>query len=372
MASKPCLILTDKTVHNLLIDLKRDEIITFLNSIGSTLGSFSVGNERPHQPEPTTIVRNEGRKHLFRPFTSASNVGIKIIVDPRKALASQSTKDQSGEERQRLMGLHGIVAVCDINGFPNGFINAEELTGYRTTLSAMLLYVRRKETQNMVVFGAGKQALWHIRIALGLRGEEIEKITVVNRSMGRLDALVKQIKEENDERWKANVAFESVHSNDQEMLQSALAEADVVFCTTPSNEILFPAGSLRKMGSCYISAIGSWSKDMIELDPELLKTAAGRDEEKGLVVVDDREECRKNAGEIVQSGLSEDKVVEVGEVLDLIEGSDSELRTKTVNCLECGLVVYKSVGVSLTDLAAGQALLDLAWKKNVGTVVADF
>lgn len=372
-----CLVLSDATVHNLLINLTRDEIHTFLGKIEECLKDFSVGDERSHQPDPVVINR-DGRKNLFRLFNSSTGVGVKIIVDPSQALASELQRDDDLEatraEKNKLMGLHGILALCDQNGFPTGFINAEEITGFRTSLSAMILFVHRARTAKIVVFGAGKQALWHIRLALALRGEDIQRISVVNRSIERTKDLLCQVQKENGEKWKAqHVSFESVATGDAERLKSVVNEADVVFCTTPSQEVLFPADYvLGKEEGCYVSAIGSWSADMIELDPELLRVAALRDSDKGLVVVDNGEDCRKNTGEVAQSGLGEDQIAEVGEVLDLIARPTSKLRGETVKCLERGLVVYKSVGVSLTDLTAGQALLTLALKNKEGLPVPKF
>lgn len=371
-----CIVLRDAEIHKILIELGRDEILAFLKKVATSLRDLSVAGERVHQPGPITIAR-DGRKNLFRPFTSSSGVGIKIIVDPSEALQSEHKnppKDEADRiERQRLAGLHGILALCDQNGFPTGFLNAEEITGYRTSLSAMILYVKRSKTANIVIFGAGKQALWHVRLVLALRGEEIRRITIVNRSSERTQALIAQIERENEERWKAAVNFEGVRTSETGALEAVLGDADVIFCTTPSKEALFPAEWItnRKSG-CYISAIGSWSAQMLELDPTLLHFAAQERGDDGVVVVDDREECMKSAGEVIQSGLAESSITEIGEILDLETKPKTDLQEKMMNCLESGLVVYKSVGVSLTDLSAGQALLDLARKNKSGTAVSDF
>jgi len=362
------LVLTDKTVHKILMALTKPEIMTFLTKIGTSLQNFSVGDERSHQPEPAVIQRADGRKSLFRSFTSDTGVGVKIIVDPAAALGRESEAEQ-----KRLRGLHGVLALCDQNGFPDGFVNAEEVTGYRTSMSAMLLYVRRARTRNVVVFGAGKQALWHLRLALALRGGEIGQVTVVNRSEERTKELLEVIERENREGWKAEVRFEGLKAADEEAVGRALGEADVVFCTTPSKQVLFPARYLTgKKEGCYVSAIGSWTKDMIELDGELLSEVAGRGASKGLVVADNREDCMVSAGEVIQSGLGVDKIAEVGEILHLLEGESSERQDKTKECLETGFVVYKSIGVSMTDLAAGQAVLEMARKQGEGVSIPDF
>lgn len=76
-----------------------------------------------------------------------------------------------------------------------GILNAAEVTAFRTALGSMLLYVHRRRTGSVLVFGAGAQARWHIRLALLLRGEEIRHIAVVNRSRVRAEELVAELRE---------------------------------------------------------------------------------------------------------------------------------------------------------------------------------
>lgn len=369
-----CVVLGDKAVQDLLINLNKDEALFFLNQIQESLKSFSLSDERSYQPDPAVINRPDGRRNLFRLFTSPTGVGVKIIVDPSQALANDQSIEDSAE-KNRLMALHGIIALCDENGFPTGFINAEEVTSYRTSLSSMILYVRRQKTANVVVFGAGKVALWTIRLILILRGNGVKRITVINRSASRTTDLLAQIKEENDRSWKASVKLEQLESNDEVGLENCLGQADAIFCTTPSKQVLFPARYLlseSRSSSCYVSAIGSWQANMIELDPELLQHVAGQDDSRALVICDDRESCLTHTGEMVQSGLKKEKLAEVGEILDMIDGGASEHGDKTKRCIEDGFVIYKSVGVSLTDLAAGQAILKMAKRKDQGTSIPDF
>lgn len=366
------MVLNDANVHEILISLTKNEIHVFIDKIATALKDFSVSGDREYQPEASIINRPDGRKNLFRLFTSSTGVGAKIIVDPARALVRERTF-ASEAEKNRLTSLHGILAICDENGFASGFINAEEVTGHRTSISAILLYTRRKETGNIVVFGAGKQALWHTRLALALRGDEIKTITFVNRTAERTRAMLEQIKKENEAQWQSSAEFRAIiTSSPNSEVEEAIGQADVVFCTTPSKEILFPAKYLtsRKNG-CYISAIGSWQADMIELDPEVLKHAAGLGGGKGMVVVDDLVECCKGSGEIIQSQLDENQIAELGTLLKKDDQSSSE-SDEIARCLEDGFVVYKSAGVSVTDLAAGQALLQIARQRKLGISVPDF
>ncbi|KAF9890102.1 hypothetical protein FE257_006263 [Aspergillus nanangensis] len=370
-----CIVLGDSTVHEILINLTTPEILLFHDQIVNSLLDFSVGGERSYQPSPSVVVRPNGQKSLFRPFTSASSVGAKIIVDP--AAKSTSANDKSGGPT-----LHGILVVCDEDGIPTGIINADEITGYRTSLMAIIPYLWRRETAHIVVFGAGKQALWHLRLALALRGSEISSITIVNRSKARAQVLLSTLQSENQTRWKSTCTMdclETTAADYDQTLGGVLSRANVIFCTVPSQQPLFPAQYVteredRANTGPYISAIGSWQADMIEVDPTIMQYAVGPDQgfnstggPGGTILVDDRENALANAGEIVQSQLKAEHMIEVGELLqfqsDTPSGPQKERCTKW---MEEGLLVYKSVGVSVTDLAAGNALLDLAKEKSMG------
>lgn len=366
------LVLGDAAVHELLINLEKDEILGFQNELATCLAAFAVGEERKYQPEPGIINRPEGQKILLRPFTSPDSVGTKIIVDP----APVTTSD--GEVRRP--PLSGVLALCDNGGNPTGIINAKEVTGYRTSLSAMIPYMWRQDTENIVVFGAGKQALWHVRLALALRGSEIRSVTVVNRSLPRAQELVDQVKTENEQRWKSEAKLTCLASSQVEAdksLETLLTDASVIFCTVPSTSPLFPGSYLtekvKKGGRApLVSAIGSWQADMVELDSELVKYAVNTPygEARGKIIVDDDQSVKSHAGEVVQNDLQDQDMVPLGALVK--QQQNGQLSKHQSEWMAKGFVVYKSVGVGLTDLTAGNAILTLAKKKNVGTSVSDF
>lgn len=373
------IVLGDDAVYQILISLKRDEIVNFRDEIAGALLNFSVGDERSYQPDAAVITRPDGRKTLFRPFTSKTGPGVKIIVDPVSA-ATNSGVAQNGStstKRGKPPTLHGILVVCDEDGLPRGLVNAEEITAYRTSMSVMIPYSWRANTANIVVFGAGKVALWHIRLILGLRGEEIKRITVVNRSYDRACSMIDQFQQENEKHWKSAVVFDCIdygHAEYQNRLKELIDQADVICCTTPSSHPLFPAQFLkrgaREQQSTFISGIGSWQPEMAELDPALFRDAANA--ENGAVVVDDRVSALKHSGEIIQSGLEEGQMLELGQVLHSRKQSCGDLSQNLEQILRSGFVVYKSIGVSMTDLAAANAVLALATEKSRGVSITDF
>ncbi|CAM1507757.1 Fc.00g046050.m01.CDS01 [Cosmosporella sp. VM-42] len=313
MGMSKFLVLGDSSVHELLVNLSKDEIISFQKELGKSLQEFSVDEERLYQLSSSFINRPNGQRTLFRPFTSQSSVGTKIIVEPAP-IPSQTADGSRNLHRPQI---HGIPALCDENGLPTGVINAEEVTGYRTSLCALIPYLWRRNTEHIVVFGAGKQALWHLRLALALRGSEIRLITVVNRSEIRAKSLIDKLEEENELRWKSPCAMESLDSTRddyEKRIETLLSASDVVFCTVPSQQPLFPLRYVTRIGrdrkQPYISAIGSWQPDTLELDPEILRHAVeipgGYSPESGAVIVDD---C---APGIVKRGGGHSKRLESG------------------------------------------------------------
>jgi hypothetical protein len=74
--------LGNEAVYNLLINLTKEETLHFLHITEKSLEVFSVNGERAYQAPPTSAARPNGQRTLFRPFTSDSAVGARIIVTP--------------------------------------------------------------------------------------------------------------------------------------------------------------------------------------------------------------------------------------------------------------------------------------------------
>ncbi|KAF2724199.1 ornithine cyclodeaminase [Polychaeton citri CBS 116435] len=372
-----CIVLSDFIVHEILVDLPRSDIIAFKDKLEVCLEEFSTTEGREYQPEPDVVIRSDGRKTLFRPFTSPSSVGAKIVVDtagvdPARAPVSDGHTESA---KPVSLALHGLVVVCDKNGLPTGILNVEEVTGYRKSMNVMIPYMWRQNTKRIVMFRAGKQALWHLRLALALRGSEIERITVVNQSYLRAQTLVDRLQQENRQRWSSTAAIgclDSSHPDYEQALKELLLEVDVVFCTVPTRQALFSSryitSSMR--GSPFISAIGSWIPEIAELDPEILSYRP-KGETGSSILVNDRANAMSNSSEVL---------VEVGEVLKLLreKGTLSQnehghsKRNSLLTWLRPGFVVYKSIGLRVTDLAARNAILSLAQDRGVGICIPDF
>lgn len=261
----------------------------------------------------------------------------------------------------------------------------------------------------VVIFGAGAQAYWHLRVALLLRGKEIHHVRIINRTFATAGPLLRTIY--TSPLWTAlrssnpKLDFTLLtpeYGEYQRLLKEYIRSADVIFCTVPSTEPLFPASFLtssegRRKGR-YLSLIGSYQSSMCEVSPEILRAAVEGGSTKsvragGAVVVDSLEACLKDAGEIVRARLEAHQLVELGELimmkraarreiemgsggdgqdLNSASASDSDAAGGMVAWLKEGNVVYKSVGVGVMDLSVGMEIVRLAREKGVGITIDNF
>lgn len=282
---------------------------------------------------------------------------------------------------------------------PYAFLAAEELTAFRTALASTIIFNRRSSVHSITVFGAGKQAAWHIRLALILRGGQIHHVDIVNRSFARAKSLMHEFyaSPEWEQLRNANPKLQfsivsSEYGEYQRLLKEHIRKADVVFLCTPSTSPLFPHEYLtstegRKKGR-YISAIGSYRPHMIELDPEILRQAVAPEhkhhhhrhaDKGGVIVVDSLEACLKEGGEVIQAGIGAEQLVELGELLMVRKASMKEIEMGTGegekglrDWLMKGNVLYKSVGLGVMDVCVGEDLVALAMERGIGTSVEGF
>ncbi|KAJ5656896.1 hypothetical protein N7507_008846 [Penicillium longicatenatum] len=287
----------------------------------------------------------------------------------------------------------GSVTLLDGESLPFALINAHELTAFRTALASLMIFNKRKKVRTLLVFGAGTQAYWHIRLALTLRGDEIHRVYIVNRSFDRAAKLLRDIYLPENSDWRRDVKFSAVSSDFGDylrILKEHVRKADVIFCCTPSLTPLFPAEFLtsregRQKGRLII-AVGSYKAHMAELHPDILRDEVNvtpphrhfhkHTRRSGVVVVDSLDAAIKEAGEVIQAGVKPKQLVELGELLmvrhaTLNEDGQSEDKGLT-EWVEKGNVIFKSVGLGLMDLVTGGDLVRLARERNLGTTVDDF
>lgn len=185
----------------------------------------------------------------------------------------------------------------------------------------------------ITAFGSGEQAYWHIRLALMLRGSTIRHVNIINQRFSesakhilkRFHAVPADIKKR--EGW-TDADFGILtpgYGEFTRLLREQVRAADVIFCCTPSRKALFDhailtSGEGRRKGRLIV-AIGSYTPDMLELPLELVHQAVKTHEkghrhfhkhatEGGVVIVDTLDGALKEAGEVIQGGLSPKQLIE--------------------------------------------------------------
>ena len=364
-------VLSDHDIKQLLSNLTSSDTHELIRALREVLVAYSCQNEQQFQPERSVISRPDEQRSLFMPATTPQSIGVKIV-----GIAPPAPSSTSPEASSPPPSIRSVLTICNAVGEAVGILNAAELTAFRTALGSMLLYQFRKETANVLVFGSGKQAEWHIRLAVLLRAQDLRKIVIVNRGRGRARRLIANLVEDSHPSWPSHIKLHQFEEGN-EILEDMVADADAIFCTTPSTEPLFPARFLTSASaqrkSRYIAAIGSYRLHMAEIDPELLKAMVdpsgmfSQQVWEGHITVDTREGCLQEAGELVSAGIDPSKMLEVGRILN-----SKDVPSAHTEWLERGFVLYKSVGVGVMDIAVGRQLLQLAKAKGIGTTLAAF
>lgn len=344
-------LLTESSIATILTSLTPSQGQEFLNILIQSLSSLNTNNAI-HQPARTSIITDQSTA-LFMPVSNTTTTGIKIVHVPRAR------------------PIAGVINLFDPeNGHLLGILGAAEITAFRTALATMTLFVRATGEQtgikreDIVVFGSGRQAEWHARLALLLTPPGSTKsITFVNRGRARLQALEEEVfpvlRGEYPGVTMDTLSQETLSQDDYEArLQSLLGGSDVIFSCTPATEPNFPFAYLQQHPKRrFLGLIGSYKPQMQEIDTETLLSGGGK------IYVDSKEACLEESGELIRAGVTEDQLVEIGEVYG---GSSAVQIDANSN------VVFKCVGMGLMDLVIAKQVLEVAIKQGQGMNVEGF
>ena len=272
-----------------------------------------------HATVPVRVaLESEKGVSLFMPahLTDVDQAGAKVVsVNPGNAA----------------LGLPAIHALMD------GTWLTALRTGAVGGLAADLL--AREESRTVALFGAGVQARTQLEAVRCVR--DIEHVRIFSPSGSSADKLAREL---------VDVTAISASSPNE-----ALDGADIVIAATNSKTPVFDS-TLIEPGT-HVTGVGSFTLDMIEVDPALVQRAR--------VIVDQREAIMEEAGEIVaaiREGLVDESVM-VAEIGEVVSGrhpgrtSDDEI------------TFFKSVGNAVQDVAVASLVMQRAEATNRGVVV---
>lgn len=247
----------------------------------------------------------------------------------------------SGKARQYL-----VCIFCSETGRLLAMIAASNLgllrTGATSGLATRLL--ARPEAHRLALIGSGKQARMQAHAIAAVRS--LTEIQVFSRSEVKRKAFADLLGRE--------LGME-VRATDSG--PSCVEGADIVTTATTSPEPVV-LGKWLSPGT-HVNAIGANSASRRELDSEAVLKA-------GMVVVEDQEQARVEAGEIID-------LVAAGRTRwpDTVELGAIVQRKRPSRANEHQITVFKSLGVALADVVFAHAIYQKAVEHHVGTTIHD-
>ncbi|QOS99836.1 ornithine cyclodeaminase family protein [Brevibacterium sp. JNUCC-42] len=247
--------------------------------------------------------------------------------------------------------LIGMIAVFNAEtGVPIGMTDASYITGMRTGAAGALgaKYLARKTSENLLIVGAGNQAVFQIAATL-TELPNIKKVRVAAQKSEGAKSFIYGIRNKLQNEFGIStqeITFEAV-----EDLEKAVNDSQIIITVTPSRKPIIKKEWIQK--GTHISCIGADMEGKQEIDSGIMSSA--------LIFVDDMEHC-KDVGEIEiplkQGVISEKDIIgEIGDlILDKVKGRTNEDQ----------ITIFDATGMALLDIATAEIALKHGEKNGLG------
>ncbi|KAL1731946.1 hypothetical protein EV714DRAFT_207920 [Schizophyllum commune] len=350
------LVLSAADVEKATASMSPDELQILMANVFRTL---SRGDRWLSSTPHRTSISMSQHTALFMPARIATDAltgtTIKVVSVP----------SSPGDTR----GLPGSTLVLDEDtGAVKAIVNSRSLTALRNAAGSLLSnrIVGMDAPTTIATFGSGKQIEAHLHLFLRAY-PTIIRCSIINRSANeRLTKLADALRAA-----FPNVTVETfstaTHSQADGSVEGAVHSANIVICATSSTAPLFPSSWVQP--GAHVILIGSYKPHMKEVDTDLVNRALAR-----TLIVDSRDACAQEAGELLEAKVDMATVSEIGELVE-VDG-EGKLRTTLPQPKgkegHNGVTMFKSVGVGLQDVAIACAAVDKARAMGLGTTVEGY
>ncbi|WWC58049.1 uncharacterized protein I303_100584 [Kwoniella dejecticola CBS 10117] len=317
--------------------------------------------QTPHRitvsSEETTMLFMPARAPTISTSASASTgststtTSIKIVSVPQKSDG----------------GLPGTTLILDEkSGKVKAVVNARKLTALRNAAGSALFlqqFPNPSPPQHLILFGSGAQCHSHALLFLELH-PSLDEITFVVRSDTPRSSSV--ISELSSQYPKVNITAAVHPSSSSEGLDDLVGRGDIIVTATSSAEPLFKSNTNSPKKGSRVILIGSYKPTMHEIDTPLIKRAG--------LVVDSADACLRESGELIDAHIQKDDLVELGEVLNDDQQKAARKKQQVIDRAgeSDGVIVFKSVGLGIQDVAITKLVLEEAERLNLGNIVEDY
>jgi ornithine cyclodeaminase len=280
----------------------------------AALESALLNGVDPEEDSPRLFSPAPGGEFLLMPAAGGTYSGVKALtVAP-------------GNPARGLEKIQGVYLLVDSDTLaPLAVMDGTELTAIRTPATTLLAVTHileaapEAQVQRVLVFGAGVQALNHVRAAHALLPGV--SFAVVGRRSERTRDLIATLAEEGIDVSEGSVAD--------------VPGADVVLCTTTSTTPLFDGGLVAP--HAVVAAVGQHGLDAREVDATLVRRSD--------VVVEGRASALREAGDLIPArSVEEWRELRPTNLRELVRGEFT--RTPGRPCL------YSGVGMAWEDLVS--------------------
>ncbi|MGH8290416.1 MAG: ornithine cyclodeaminase family protein [Steroidobacteraceae bacterium] len=236
--------------------------------------------------------------------------------------------------------IQAAVIVFSQTGAPVAVLDGALVTRLRTGAASALAasYLSRTDSSHLLVIGTGAlapyMALGHCSI------RPIKRVSVSGREQARAQATAAQIR---------SLVGEDVEVAAVTSLEQAVVAADIISCATSSTQPVFCGKWLRP--GTFLDLVGSFSPNRREADDEAVL--------RSRLFVDTLEGAMSEAGDLLdpmRRGVIDRGRIE-GELSDLVSGRVMGRRQRDE------IILFKSVGTAIEDLAAAQLIVAAAGRE---------
>lgn len=241
-----------------------------------------------------------------------------------------------------------VLLIDPTTGIVLSIMDGTYITALRTGAAsgAAFSVLAKSECKTGALIGTGTQAAMQLEAMIISKNPKLVK--VYSRNKDRLNNFVKNMSTKFKSKAVELVACESA--------DAAVKDADILITATNSDRPLFSVESCKP--GLTISAVGSFTRQMQELDTTVLKKASK-------IYYDDKEAMLEEAGEIIKALENRD----IDE--KKFSGSLGEALAGKIKLRENDeeIIVFKSVGLGTQDLVTAKQVYDNAISKNIGKYI---
>lgn len=311
---------------------------------------------------------------LFKPAAYYPPRTIDGADDDAVVMGAKCISMRAGNPARGLPGCPASVVVTDARtGRVDAVVAATYLTAVRTaagSAAATELLTRRRRRRrrrprgdDLVVFGAGLQAEFHVR-ALRETVPTVRRVVLINRARERAEDLRRRLSED--------VAGDDVEVlaralDDRDGVEEAVRRASILVTATNSSTPLFP-GEWAPPG-CHVVSVGSYTPDMTDLDQTLVdRCRVVLDTREGVEVGDFAHLRRRRQANNDDHDATWPPPL-LGDLLAADDDGTTETTVETSLNERTDCTLYKSVGTAIQDVVTAHVVLKKAVELDIGTVI---